>query len=115
MPGNFEGTTRMTAIVRMGRDGTINYWNPAAERLFGFTESEAIGNPLELIIPPQQHACHRQGFARFVETGISTLPETVTAVGRHKDGRAIKIQISRKTHLDDGGCVAEVEGVMLAC
>jgi PAS domain S-box-containing protein len=110
-----EGATRMTAIVRMSRNGTINHWNTAAERLFGLTELGAIGNSIELIIPPQQHACHRQGFARYVETGTSTLPETVTAIDRLKDGRSIRIQISRKAFVDDRGCIAEVEGVTLAC
>ena len=105
----------MTAIVRMDRNGTINHWNAAAEQLFGFTELEAIGNSIELIIPPPSHACHRQGFARFVETGISTLPATVTAIGRHKNGQPIRIQISRKTFVDGCGSVEAVEGVMLAC
>lgn len=110
-----EGIPRMTAIVRMNRHGTITHWNAAAEHLFGFSELEAVGHSLELIIPSPQHACHRQGFARYVETGTSTLPETVVATGRHKDGRPIKIQISRKAFVDGNGCITDVEGAMLAC
>jgi PAS domain S-box-containing protein len=55
----------MTATVRVDRKGTINHWDAAAERLFGFTELEAIGNSIELIIPPQSHACHGRGFAMW--------------------------------------------------
>jgi PAS domain S-box-containing protein len=106
--------TRMMAIVRVDRYGTICHWNAAAERLFGFTELEAVGSPLELIIPQASHACHRHGFANYVSTGIKTLPETVTAVGRHKNGQPVKFQISTKALVDDQGLVAGVEGLMLA-
>jgi PAS domain S-box-containing protein len=105
----------MTAIVRVDRNGTISHWNNAAEHLFGFSKSETVGNSLELIIPPQAHACHGRGFARFVETGTSTLPEVATAVGRHKNGHPVKIQISTRTLLDKAGRISEVEGIMQAC
>ena len=110
-----EGATPMAAIVRVDRNGTINRWNTAAERLFGFTRLEAMGNSIELIIPPQSHACHGRGFARYVQTGISTLPEVVVTVGRHKNGQPVRIQISVKAVADNSGRISEVEGVMLAC
>ena len=105
----------MTAIVRVDRNGTISHWNTAAERLFGFTKLEVIGNSIELIIPPQSHACHGRGFARYVDTGTSTLPEVVMALGRHKNGQPVRIQISTRAFVDDDGRISEVEGVMLAC
>lgn len=104
----------MTAIVKVDRSGIITCWNAAAEQLFGFTELEAIGNPLELIIPPPSHACHRQGFASYIESGVRTLPDTVTAVGRHKDGQLVKFQISTTAVVDPEGMVAGVEGLMRA-
>jgi PAS domain S-box-containing protein len=105
----------MTAIVRVDRNGTIRHWNSAAERLFGFTEAETIGNSIELIIPPQSHACHGRGFARFIDTGTSTLPEVVVTIGRHKNGQPVRIQISVKALEDASGRIRQVEGVMLAC
>ena len=105
----------MTAIVRVDRNGRISHWNTAAEHLFGFTKLETIGNPLELIIPPQTHACHGRGFAKYVDTGTSTLPEVATAVGRHKNGQAVRIQISTRALTDEFGCISEVEGMMHAC
>jgi len=105
----------MTAIVRVDRNGTISHWNTAAEHLFGFTRLETIGHSLELIIPPQAHACHGRGFARYVDTGTSTLPEVARAVGRHKNGQPVRIQISTRALTDESGCISEVEGVMQAC
>ncbi len=104
----------MAAIVKVDRSGIITYWNGAAEQLFGFTELEAIGNPLELIIPQPSHACHRQGFASYIKSGIKTLPDTVTAVGRHKDGQLVRFEISTKAVVDAQGMVAGVEGLMRA-
>jgi PAS domain S-box-containing protein len=104
----------MRAIVRVDRNGTINHWSAAAEQLFGFGSVEVVGNSIELIIPPQSHTCHREGFARYVETGISVLPETVTTVGRHKNGQPISVQISVRALVDGRGVVTGVEAAMLA-
>jgi PAS domain S-box-containing protein len=105
----------MAAIVRVDRNGTISRWNTAAEHLFGFTKPEAIGNSIELIIPPQSHACHGRGFARYIDTGTSTLPEVVVTIGRHKNGQPVRIQISVNAFEDNSGRISEVEGVMHAC
>ena len=39
------------AIIAVGNDGRIVLWNPSAERIFGFTATDAIGQSLDLIIP----------------------------------------------------------------
>lgn len=38
-------------VVVADRSGTISYWNTSAERLFGWSAVEAVGAPLDLIIP----------------------------------------------------------------
>src|ERR1700676_1120463 len=43
----------LDAIV--SADGVIDYWNPAAERLYGYTAEEAIGKPATLIVPPDKY------------------------------------------------------------
>jgi len=104
----------MTATVRVDRNGTINHWDAAAERLFGFSELEAIGNSIELIIPSQSHACDGRGFARYVETGTSNLPEVVTTTGRHKNGQPVSVKISVRALVEPGGRITEVEAFMHA-
>jgi PAS domain S-box-containing protein len=44
------------AIVRKRLDGTIEMWNPGAERLFGYSAAEAVGRHISLIIPPERIA-----------------------------------------------------------
>ena len=103
----------MTAVVRVDRSGIINCWNVGAQQLFGFTELEAVGSSLELIIPQPSHACHQLGFASYIKTGNKTLPDTVAAVGRHKNGQLVRFQISTKAIFDEEGAVAGVEGRMV--
>jgi len=43
------------AIIAKSLDGVISAWNAAAERMFGYTEHEAIGQPITMIIPPELH------------------------------------------------------------
>ena len=43
------------AIISKTFDGVIRSWNAGAERLFGYTASEAIGQSITLIIPPERH------------------------------------------------------------
>jgi len=57
------------AIVTVDRAGTITSWNPAAERLFGHTETEAVGKTLVLIIPAQQRPRHVGAFHQAMDAG----------------------------------------------
>ena len=49
------------AIIAAGTDGSIVFWNPAVERMFGYTESEALGQSLDLIIPERFRHRHWDG------------------------------------------------------
>ena len=72
--------------------GAINLWNPAAERLFGFTQAEALGNSLDLIIPERLRAHHWAGFGKTMATGETRYAQDVLRVPAvHKDGRALSI------------------------
>ena len=63
--------TASDAIIATDRAGIINFWNPAADRIFGFMTDEAIGRSLDLIIPHNLQARHWAGFNRVMETGDS--------------------------------------------
>jgi PAS domain S-box-containing protein len=84
------------AILMMDTEGRVCFWNPAAERLFGYSSAEALGQGLHaLIAPPRYHAAHHAAFPEFLQTGQgAAIGRTLTLAGRHKDGREIAIELS---------------------
>ena len=78
------------AIFEVDRDNRITLWNPAAERLFGYTEAEAVGLPFTVLIPPDRlsEAVHSKGAAR---TG--TVPPPFDTVRLRKDGTEVPVSV----------------------
>ena len=80
------------AIVVADASGVINVWNPAAERLFGFTQAEALDNSLDLIIPGRLRERHWAGYGKTMASGETRYAHDVLRVPAvHKDGRALSI------------------------
>ncbi len=79
------------AIVSKTLDGVITSWNAGAERMFGYTESEAVGHHITLIIPQDRHAEEEQVLARLRRGERVDHFETVR---RRKDGTAIDISLT---------------------
>ena len=68
----------MPATLRVDRTGRIRAWSRQAEELLGYSAIEVVGQSIEIIIPLHLRERHWTGFARYVQTGISTLPEITT-------------------------------------
>jgi PAS domain S-box-containing protein len=86
------------AIISADHTGEIVSWNKAATRILGFTEEEAIGQRLELIIPERYHELHRTGMARFTATGVAhVIGTTVELAARTKSGVEVPIELSLST------------------
>ncbi|MEM5434476.1 PAS domain-containing protein [Paraburkholderia diazotrophica] len=80
------------AVVISDKSGAITLWNPAAERMFGFTQEEALGKSLDLIIPERLRGRHWEGYEKTMATGQTRYGNDVLRVPSvHKDGRALSI------------------------
>ena len=80
------------AVVISDPQGAITLWNPAAERMFGFTEEEALGKSLDLIIPERLRGRHWEGYEKTMATGQTRYGHDLLRVPSvHKDGRALSI------------------------
>jgi PAS domain S-box-containing protein len=84
------------AVIYANRDGTIRYWNPGAERIFGFTKAEAIGYSLDIIIPERLRQRHWEGYARMMQTGKSryAADELLSVPAVTKAGASLSIQFT---------------------
>ena len=96
MPDQFDPAEFLSvtgeAIVAANAGGEIIYWNPAAARIFGHTQEEAIGRALDLIIPEKLRARHWTGYDEVMKTGQTRYGNDVLRVpALHKDGRSLSI------------------------
>ncbi len=80
------------AIIASDADGKIIFWNAAATRVFGFSDAEALGQSLDLIIPERFRARHWEGYRRVMASGRSKYAADVLRVpARDKEGRTLSI------------------------
>jgi PAS domain S-box-containing protein len=80
------------AIVASDASGAITLWNPSAQRMFGFTEEEALGKSLDIIIPQRQQQRHWDGYHKTMATGQTRYGNDVLRVPAvHKDGHGLSI------------------------
>jgi PAS domain S-box-containing protein len=88
--------TPADAILATDRTGTIRFWNPGAARIFGFTEQEALGASLDLIIPERLRHRHWNGWRQVVKSGETRYGQgdllAVPALTR--DGRQISVEFT---------------------
>lgn len=93
--------------------GHIIYWNPAATKIFGFTEQEALGNTLDLIIPDRLRHRHNVGFAKSMETGTTRYGNDLLKVpATHKDGKTLSIAFTVAMLFDQDGHVSGVAALV---
>jgi PAS domain S-box-containing protein len=102
------------AIVYADREGTIRFWNGGAERLFGFTASEAVGRSLDIIIPEKQRQRHWQGYDAVMASGRSRYGggELLSVPALTKDGRRISVEFTIVPLTDDDGAMLGMAAIL---
>lgn len=83
-------------IILLDSKGEISYWNPASEKIFGYTKKEAIGKKLHTLLAPKQfHNKILKGLKRFRETGKGkAIGKTLELEGVNKERKIVPIEIS---------------------
>jgi PAS domain S-box-containing protein len=91
-------------VVVADADGKIIFWNPGAERIFGFSDTEAIGQTLDLIVPERQRQRHWGGFEKTMQTGQTRYGNELLRVpALHKEGHPLSIAFTvAMLHAADG-------------
>jgi PAS domain S-box-containing protein len=102
------------AVVVADTNGLIVLWNAAAERVFGHTEAEALGQSLDLITPERLRQRHWDGFNHSMATGTTRYGagEMLRVSAMHKDGSTMSIAFTVAMLFDDAGKVSAVISVI---
>jgi PAS domain S-box-containing protein len=84
------------AILMMGPKGEISFWNPAAERIFGYSRNEAIGKHLhELLAPKRFRDAYQKGLLHFHKTGQgNAIGKTLKLSAVRKNGEEFDVELS---------------------
>lgn len=106
--------TRSDAIVVADREGIIRFWNPGAERIFGYSAEEAIGRSLDLIIPERLRERHWHGYRQTVATGQSRYGEgdLLSVPAQHKNGGTLSVEFTIVPLKDERGAMVGMAAVM---
>jgi PAS domain S-box-containing protein len=96
------------AILSLDTEGRVQSWNPAAERIFGWSEAEMRGQTLSLLADPQQQAGQRALVAE-VAAGHTVTTEITR---RHKDGHLLQLRLSAAPMFDDAQRFVGISGVL---
>src|SRR4051794_27213161 len=79
-------------VIAADPNGAITLWNPGAQRIFGWTEEEALGKSLDIITPERLRARHWEGYEKSMRTGTTKYGNDLLRVPAvHKDGSAMSI------------------------
>ncbi len=87
------------AIISKDLDGVIATWNRGAERIFGFTEAEAIGQHIGILVPPDL----RQEAGSWKKPGVGETIEHLETERVTKDGKQIDVSVSVSPVRDASG------------
>jgi PAS domain S-box-containing protein len=91
------------AIITIDSDSTILIVNPAAERIFGYSAEEMIGQPLTMLMPEYLRHLHKAGITRYTGTGRKHIGwAAVQLPGLHKSSAEIPLEISFAEFTNDG-------------
>ncbi|HYN94293.1 MAG TPA: ATP-binding protein [Pilimelia sp.] len=95
----------LQAYIAISTDGRVRGWNPAAERIFGYTPAQACDRDIaELIIPARLRDAHRAGLTRLAAGGAGrVLGQQMQLTALHRDGHEFPIELTLTVTDEPGG------------
>ena len=102
------------AVIYADAEGMIRFWNRGAERIFGFPSGEAMGQSLDIIIPPSLRKRHWEGFDHTLKTGQTRYGsgDLLSVPALRKDGSRISVEFTVVPFHDSVGRMVGIAAVM---
>jgi PAS domain S-box-containing protein len=97
-----------------GKDGVISYWPPSWEGVLGYTSSDAVGRPVDIVVPHALRKLHWRGFNKAMASGeLKRDAKPFSTVGLHKTGKFVPLRALLEFTTDSGGAIDGVRGTYL--
>lgn len=101
------------ALLVSDLDGIISYWNAGAERIFGYSSAEAVGQSLDLIIPENLRGRHWEGYRRVMASGETKYKTgLLSSPGVRKDGSRVSLEFSMVLLHNEAGVMQGCASIM---
>lgn len=102
------------AIIYADAQGLIRFWNRGAERLFGFSEQEALGQSLDIIIPSNLRKRHWDRYGHTMQTGTTRYGngEILAVPALRKDGNRISVEFTILPFHGSEGKMVGIGGIL---
>ena len=102
------------AVVYADAKGVIGFWNKGAERIFGFSEAEALGKTLDIIIPENLRARHWTGYWASMQSGKTRYGagDLLAVPALRKDGTRISVEFTVMLFHDEHGAVSGIAAIL---
>jgi len=102
------------AVIYADAQGVIGFWNKGAERIFGFSEGEAIGQSLDIIIPVNLRQRHWDGYDETMRTGKTRYGagDLLAVPALHKNGSRISVEFTILPFRDDAGGMIGIAAIL---
>ncbi|MGD9181741.1 MAG: PAS domain S-box protein [Desulfobacterales bacterium] len=87
--------TAIDAIITVDSRGTIIFWNPHAERMFGYSANEIVGKPVAVIMPERFRQSHQRSLNKAASGKKSKIAGNILElIGLRKDGHEFPLELS---------------------
>jgi len=91
------------AIISVDESGRITFFSYGAEKMFGYTAAEALGQPTTLLMPEDQRVLHTAAFNSYLETGQARIiGKVVEVTARRSNGEVFPVDLTLSTSLAGG-------------
>jgi PAS domain S-box-containing protein len=102
------------AVIYADATGLIAFWNKGAERIFGFSEAEALGKSLDIIIPENLRRRHWDGYEITMQTGKTRYGngDLLAVPALRKDRTRISIEFTILPFQDDAGRILGIAAIL---
>ena len=102
------------AIIYADAEGIIRFWNRGAERIFGFEEAEALGKPLDIVIPENLRERHWDGYAETMRSGKTRYGtgDILAVPALTKDGTRVSIEFTIVPFREEAGRMVGIAAIV---